>query len=86
VPRAINQAVDKALAADERMVLLGEDIADPGGGVIGATRGLPTKYGEHHVRDTPISEAATAAAASGAASDGRLGVAEIMIMDLSRSA
>jgi pyruvate dehydrogenase E1 component beta subunit len=81
VLQAINQALDEALAADERVFLLGEDIGDPGGGVIGATRGLSTKYGEHRVRDTPISEAVIAGAAIGAAIDGRFAVAEIMIMD-----
>jgi pyruvate dehydrogenase E1 component beta subunit len=81
VLQAINQALDEALAEDPRVFLLGEDIADPAGGVIGATRGLSTKYGADRVRDTPISEAAIAGAAIGAALDGLLPVAEIMIMD-----
>ncbi|HMD46464.1 MAG TPA: pyruvate dehydrogenase complex E1 component subunit beta [Acidimicrobiales bacterium] len=81
VREALALALDQALAADERVLLLGEDIADPGGGVSGVTAGLSTTYGEDRVLDTPISEAAIAGAAIGAALEGMLPVAEIMIMD-----
>jgi acetoin:2,6-dichlorophenolindophenol oxidoreductase subunit beta len=81
VVTAINEALDEALAADPRVFLLGEDLADPGGGVSGATRGLSTKHGKDRVLDTPISESAIAGAAIGAALEGRIPVAEIMIMD-----
>ena len=47
----------------------------------GPTAGLSTKYGHDRVLDTPISEAAIVGAAIGAAIDGLLPVAEIMIMD-----
>ena len=77
--QALNLALDQALAADERVFLLGEDIADPGAS--GPTAGLSTKYGHDRVLDTPISEAAIVGAAIGAAIDGLLPVAEIMIMD-----
>jgi pyruvate dehydrogenase E1 component beta subunit len=76
---ALNLALDQALAADDRVFLLGEDIADPGAS--GPTAGLSTKYGHDRVVDTPISEAAILGAAIGAAIDGLLPVAEIMIMD-----
>ena len=76
---ALNLALDQALEADERVFLLGEDIADPGAS--GPTAGLSTKYGHSRVLDTPISEAAIVGAAIGAAIDGLLPVAEIMIMD-----
>jgi pyruvate dehydrogenase E1 component beta subunit len=76
---ALNLALDQALAADERVVLLGEDIADPGAS--GPTKGLSTLYGTDRVLDTPISEAAILGAAVGMAMDGFLPVAEIMIMD-----
>lgn len=76
---ALNLALDQAMAADERVFLLGEDIADPGAS--GPTAGLSTKYGPERVLDTPISEAAIVGAAIGAAIDGLLPVAEIMIMD-----
>ncbi|KUH95535.1 transketolase C-terminal domain-containing protein [Mycobacterium sp. IS-1556] len=76
---ALHLALDQAMAADERVFLLGEDIADPGAS--GPTTGLSTKYGRQRVLDTPISEAAIVGAAIGAAIDGLLPVAEIMIMD-----
>src|SRR6202042_3119580 len=76
---ALNLALDQALESDERVFLLGEDIADPG--ATGPTAGLSTKYGHDRVLDTPISEAAIVGAAIGAAMDGLLPVAEIMIMD-----
>ncbi|MCW2650362.1 MAG: acetoin:2,6-dichlorophenolindophenol oxidoreductase subunit beta [Actinomycetota bacterium] len=76
---ALNLALDQALEKDERVFLLGEDIADPGAS--GPTAGLSTKYGHDRVMDTPISEAAIVGAAIGAAIDGLLPVAEIMIMD-----
>jgi pyruvate dehydrogenase E1 component beta subunit len=78
---AINEALDEALASDGRVFVLGEDVADPAGGVAGATNGLSTKYGTQRVLDTPISEAAIAGAAIGAALEGQIPVAEIMIMD-----
>ena len=78
---ALNEALDEALAADPRVFLLGEDLADPAGGVNGVTTGLSTKHGKQRVLDTPISEAAIAGAAIGAAIEGQIPVAEIMIMD-----
>ena len=76
---ALNLALDHALETDPRVFLLGEDIADPG--ATGPTAGLSSKYGHDRVLDTPISEAAIVGAAVGAAIEGMLPVAEIMIMD-----
>jgi acetoin:2,6-dichlorophenolindophenol oxidoreductase subunit beta len=78
---AINDALDLALANDPNVFLLGEDIADPPGGVVRLTQGLSTKYGTHRVRATPISEQAILGAAVGAALGGMRPVAEIMLMD-----
>ena len=78
---ALNEALSEALAADPRVMLLGEDLADPAGGVSGVTAGLSTQFGKDRVLDTPISEAAIVGAAIGAAIEGMLPVAEIMIMD-----
>lgn len=80
--QAINQAMDEAMALDDRVILLGEDIADgQGGGVFTATKGLSTKYGVDRVRSTPISEQAIVGAAVGAAIVGYRPVAEIMLMN-----
>jgi pyruvate dehydrogenase E1 component beta subunit len=81
VREALALALDQAMAADQRVLLLGEDIADPAGGVSGVTAGLSSRYGTERVLDTPISEAAIVGAAIGAALEGLLPVAEIMIMD-----
>ena len=78
---AINQALDGALARDPAVFLLGEDIAEPSGGVFKATMGLSTRHGTDRVRATPISEQAILGAAIGAAIAGFRPVAEIMIMD-----
>lgn len=79
---ALNQALDDAMAESRDVILLGEDIADgQGGGVLGVTRGLSTKYGVHRVRSTPISEQAIIGAAIGAALAGMRPVAEIMLMN-----
>jgi pyruvate/2-oxoglutarate/acetoin dehydrogenase E1 component len=78
----VNMAMDEAMAANKRVILLGEDIADDqGGGVFTATKGLSTKYGTARVRSTPISEQAIIGAAVGAAIAGYRPVAEIMLMN-----
>ena len=78
--QAINKALADAMAADETVVLFGEDVAGPGG-PFGVTRGLLKAFGEARVRDTPISEGAIAGAAVGAALSGLRPVVEIMFMD-----
>lgn len=82
IGKALNQALVDALAEDETVVLLGEDIAEAGG-PFGVTRGLLETYGPERVRDTPISEASLASAGVGAALSGLKPVVEIMFMDFS---
>jgi len=77
---AINRALADAMAADDSVVLFGEDVGAPGG-PFAVTRGLLGKFGPQRVRDTPISEAAIAGAAVGAALSGLKPVVEIMFMD-----
>ena len=78
--QAIGRALDDAMAVDDRVILLGEDIG-AAGGPFGVTRGLHEKYGPARVRDFPISEAALVGTALGAALGGYRPVAEIMFMD-----
>jgi pyruvate/2-oxoglutarate/acetoin dehydrogenase E1 component/TPP-dependent pyruvate/acetoin dehydrogenase alpha subunit len=78
---AVTEALDIALGSDSRVVLMGEDIADPAGGVVKATYGLSTKHGRHRVRPTPIAEQAIIGAGIGAAMAGMRPVCEIMIND-----
>jgi pyruvate/2-oxoglutarate/acetoin dehydrogenase E1 component len=77
---AIRDALDEELAADERVILFGEDVA-VAGGVFAATVGLHEKYGPERVFDTPISELALAGAAFGSAVTGLRPVIEIMFGD-----
>ena len=80
--QAVNAALHQAMAEDDKVVILGEDIGDrEGGGVTGATAGLSTKFGDMRVRTTPISEQAIIGAAIGAALGGYKPVAEIMLMN-----
>ncbi|HZU79793.1 MAG TPA: pyruvate dehydrogenase complex E1 component subunit beta [Acidimicrobiales bacterium] len=78
VRSALNRALRDAMADDDRVVLLGEDVHD---GVFGITKGLAAEFGADRVRDTPISEQAIVGAAVGAALGGLRPVAEIMFMD-----
>ncbi|WP_249018878.1 alpha-ketoacid dehydrogenase subunit beta [Conexibacter sp. S30A1] len=77
---AIRQAIDESLAADERVILFGEDVA-VAGGVFVTTPGLYEKYGPERVFDTPISELAITSAAYGSAVCGLRPVIEIMFGD-----
>lgn len=82
IAQAVQAALDDALARDERVLVLGEDVADrEGGGVFKCTTGLSTKHGDARVRSTPISEQAIVGAAVGASLAGYRPVAEIMLMN-----
>lgn len=78
--RAMGDALRAALTDDERVVLLGEDMADPYGGAFKVTRGLSTDFPER-VRSTPISEGAVAGMSAGLALAGYRPIAEIMFGD-----
>ena len=77
---AVREALREEMRRDERVFILGEDVGVYGG-AFQVTRGLVEEFGEERVRDTPISEAAIAGAATGAAVTGSRPVAEIMFMD-----
>jgi acetoin:2,6-dichlorophenolindophenol oxidoreductase subunit beta len=90
--QAINEALDIAMAKDERVILLGEDIAGGAtvehlnqtgawGGVFGLTKGLVEKHGTERVIDTPISEMGYMGAAVGAAATGLRPIPELMFND-----
>jgi acetoin:2,6-dichlorophenolindophenol oxidoreductase subunit beta len=79
---AINSAIADAMADDAKVLVLGEDVADPEeGGVVGVTKGLSSRFGDTRVRSTPISEQAIIGAAIGASLIGWKPVAEIMLMN-----
>ena len=64
---------------DERVIVLGEDVAE--GGPYLATAGLAEEFGRERVRNTPISEGAVCGVAIGAAQAGLRPVVEIMFID-----
>jgi acetoin:2,6-dichlorophenolindophenol oxidoreductase subunit beta len=81
ISSAVNSALDQAMSDDPKVICMGEDIADPIGGVWKTFAGLSTRYGPQRVRNTPISEQAIVGAAIGASMAGYRVVAEIMFFD-----
>jgi len=78
--QAIRDALRDELTRDERVILLGEDIAGYGG-AFRVTRGLLEEFGPERIRNTPICENSIVGAAVGAAMMGMRPVVEIMFMD-----
>ena len=77
---AVAAGIAQEMERDDRVVMLGEDIAGAGG-VFKTTVGLLERFGPRRVRDTPISEQAIVGAAMGAAMTGLIPIAEIMFSD-----
>jgi pyruvate/2-oxoglutarate/acetoin dehydrogenase E1 component len=80
VLESLNFALHQALANDERVTLLGEDLLDPYGGAFKVTRGLSDAF-PGRVITTPISEAGIVGLATGMAMRGLRPVVEIMFGD-----
>lgn len=79
---SIASATGRWLEKDKATFVLGEEVANFGGGAYGATKGLPDKY-PHRVLNTPISEAGFTGLGLGAAMSGMRPVIEIMFPDFS---
>ena len=77
---ALRRALREAMSADERVVLIGEEVGAYGG-AYAVTQGLFEAFGPARVLDTPISEAAIVGTAIGAAMTGLRPVAELMYVD-----
>ena len=80
VLEALNAGLNRAMASDPRVYLLGEDLLDPYGGAFKVTRGLSARYPDR-VLTTPISEAGLTGVAAGMALRGLRPVVEIMFGD-----
>jgi len=80
---ALREALREEMRRDERVILLGEDIGVEGGfgGAFTVTLGLSEEFGHRRVIDTPISEAAIAGVATGAALGGLSPVADVQYGD-----
>ncbi|MEK4972352.1 alpha-ketoacid dehydrogenase subunit beta [Niallia sp. FSL R7-0648] len=90
--QAINEAMDIAMERDNKIILMGEDVAggatvdhlqdeEAWGGVFGVTKGLANKYGRKRVIDMPIAEAGYMGAAVAAAVTGLRPISELMFND-----
>src|SRR5690242_18604941 len=77
---AVRDALSQAMRRDPDVFVMGEDIAEMGGSM-GVTQGMLDEFGPERVRNAPISEAALAGCAVGAAMQGMRPVAEIMYED-----
>jgi len=77
---AIREAIAEEMRRDERVFLMGEDIAVYGG-AFRVTKGLLDEFGPDRVRNTPISEASFVGMAAGAALLGSRPIVEIMFSD-----
>jgi pyruvate dehydrogenase E1 component beta subunit len=77
--QAINQAIGMALQADDRVVVLGEDVGTTGG-VFRVTDGLQETFGADRVIDAPVAESGIVGAAFGMAIAGMRPIAEIQFL------
>ena len=78
--QATLEAMQEEMARDDRVFVMGEDIARQGG-IFGQFRGLPDSFGTERIRDTPITETAIIGAAVGAALAGMRPIADMHFAD-----
>ena len=79
---AVRGALRHALATDDRVFLMGEDVGRYGG-CFAVSKGLLDEFGPDRIRDTPLSESAFVGAGIGAALGGALPIVEIMTVNFS---
>nr|XP_019952114.1 PREDICTED: pyruvate dehydrogenase E1 component subunit beta, mitochondrial [Paralichthys olivaceus] len=82
---ALNQAMDEELERDERVFLMGEEVAQYDG-AYKVSRGLWKKYGDNRIIDTPISEMGFTGIAVGSAMAGLRPICEFMTFNFSMQA
>jgi pyruvate/2-oxoglutarate/acetoin dehydrogenase E1 component len=78
--QAISDGLREALAADERVFVMGEDVG-AFGGAFKVTNGLQAEFGSERVRDTPIAESGIVGSAVGAAIAGMRPICEMQFSD-----
>jgi pyruvate/2-oxoglutarate/acetoin dehydrogenase E1 component len=79
---ALREAIREEMLRDERVFIMGEDIAGYGG-TYAVSKGLFEEFGEKRVRDTPLAEEVITGAAIGAALGGLRPILEIMTINFS---
>jgi len=77
---AINETLRAALAANDRVIMMGEDIEDPKGGVFGLTKGLSTQFPDR-VYNAPLAEATIVGTAVGLSAVGYRPIFELQFID-----
>ena len=78
---AINHALKEEMTHNEKMIIYGQDIADPKGGVFTATKGLSDMFGSQRVFNSPLAESSIVGTAIGMAVTGYKPVVEIQFGD-----
>lgn len=78
---AINTTLHELMAEHDEMIVFGEDVADPKGGVFKATKGLTEAFGEDRSFNTPLAEALVVGLGVGMAAAGAKPCAEIQFAD-----
>ena len=78
---AINHALHEEMHNNKNMIIYGQDIADPKGGVFTATKGLSEKFGKDRVFNSPLAESSIIGTAVGMALTGYKPVVEIQFGD-----
>ena len=78
---AINHAISEEMDTNSKIIVYGEDIADPKGGVFTATKGLTEKFGKDRVFNSPLAEASIVGTAIGLAVTGWKPCVEIQFGD-----
>ena len=78
---AINHAMSEEMLLNKKMIIYGEDIADPKGGVFTATKGLTKQFGKDRVFNSPLAEASIVGTAIGLAVTGWKPCVEIQFGD-----
>ncbi len=79
---ALSLALSRAIAADNRVFIMGEDVGEYGG-TYAVTQGLLKQFGPERVRDTPLSESGFVGAGIGAALGGLRPIVEVMTVNFS---
>ncbi|KAI0565712.1 Transketolase [Gracilaria domingensis] len=82
---ALNTAIDEELARDDRVFVIGEEVAEYDG-AYKVTKGLHAKYGDRRIVDTPITESGFTGLATGAAMAGLRPICEFMTFNFSMQA
>lgn len=79
--QAINSGLREEMRRNPRIVMWGEDIQDPKGGVFGVTKGLSEEFGEARCMNSALAEASILGVAGGMATAGYMPIVEIQFAD-----